>query len=83
MLKKPKGVYHFASQGYASRLGVAQFIVQKLGLDVQLAGCKTSDYPSAAVRPLNSRFDCTKIRPLLSGPVKPWQTPLEEFLKLL
>jgi dTDP-4-dehydrorhamnose reductase len=83
MLKKPKGIFHFASQGYASRLDVAQFIVQTLGLDVQLTGCKTSDYPSAAARPLNSRFDCGKIRPLLSGPIKPWQAPLEEFLKKL
>jgi dTDP-4-dehydrorhamnose reductase len=83
MLKKPKGIYHFASQGYVSRLGVAEFITQKLGLNVQLAGCKTSDYPSAAARPLNSRFDCGKIRPLLHGPIKPWQTTLEEFLKLL
>jgi dTDP-4-dehydrorhamnose reductase len=83
MLKKPKGIFHFASQGYASRLDVAQFIVQTLGLDVPLTGCKTSDYPSAAARPLNSRFDCGKIRPLLSGPIKPWQAPLEDFLKKL
>ncbi len=83
MQKKPKGIYHFASQGYVSRLGVAEFITQTLGLDVQLTPCKTSDYPSAAARPLNSRFDCTKIRPLLHGPIKPWQTSLKEFLKLL
>jgi len=83
MQKKPTGIYHFAGQGYVSRLGVAQFIVEKLALDVQLAGCKTSDFPSAAVRPLNSRFDCSKIRPLLSAPIKSWQTPLEEFLKKL
>ncbi len=82
MQKKPKGIYHFASQGYVSRFGVAQFIAEKLGLDVQLTACKTSDYPSAAARPLNSRFDCSKIRPLLSGPIKPWQAPLEEFLKI-
>ena len=81
MLKKQKGIFHFASQGYASRLEVAQFIVQTLCLDVALAGCKTSDYPSPAIRPLNSRFDCGKIRPLLSGPIKPWEEPLEEFLK--
>jgi dTDP-4-dehydrorhamnose reductase len=83
MLKKPKGIFHFASQGYVSRLEVARFIAGTLKLDVQLTGCKTSDYPSAAARPLNSRFDCAKIRPLLSGPVKSWQEPLEEFLKKL
>jgi len=81
--KKPTGIYHFASQGYTSRFGVAQFIAETLHLDVQLTRCKTSDYPSAATRPLNSRFDCNKIRPLLSGPIKPWQAPMEEFLKKL
>jgi dTDP-4-dehydrorhamnose reductase len=81
--KKPTGIYHFASQGYVSRFDVAQFITEKLALDVRLTACKTSDYPSAAVRPLSSRFDCSKIRPLLSGPIKPWQVPLEEFLKQL
>ena len=79
--KKPTGIYHFASQRYASRLEVARFIAEKLNLGVQLAPCKTSDFPSAAARPLNSRFDCSKIRPLLSGPIKPWQVSLEEFLK--
>ncbi len=79
--KKPTGIYHFASQKYASRLEVARFIAEKLNLDVQPAPCKTSDFPSAAARPLNSRFDCSKIKPLLSSPIKPWQKPLEEFLK--
>ncbi len=81
--KKPTGLYHFASQGYVSRFGVAQSIIQVLGLEAQLTRRKTSDYPSAAARPLNSRFDCGKIRPLLSGPIKPWQVPLEEFLTKL
>jgi dTDP-4-dehydrorhamnose reductase len=81
--KKPTGIYHFASQGYVSRFDVAQFIVEKLALDVRLTACKTSDFPSAAARPLNSKFDCGKIRPLLSGPIKPWQVSLEEFLKQL
>jgi dTDP-4-dehydrorhamnose reductase len=81
--KKSTGLYHFASQGYTTRFGVAQFIIRTLGLESQLTRRKTSDYPSAAARPLNSRFDCSKIRPLLSGPIKPWQASLEEFLKKL
>jgi len=81
--KKLTGIYHFASQGYTSRFGVAQFIVEKLNLDVQLTRCKTADFPSAAARPLNSRFNCGKIRPLLSGPIKPWEDALEEFLRQL
>jgi dTDP-4-dehydrorhamnose reductase len=81
--KRPTGIYHFASQGYASRLDTAQFIAEKLDLEVRMIPCKTLEFPSAASRPLNSRFNCDKIRPLLSGPIKPWQGPLEEFLKKL
>jgi dTDP-4-dehydrorhamnose reductase len=81
--KKPKGIFHFASQGYTSRFGVAQFIVKTLTLDVQLEPCKTGDFPSKAARPLNSRFDCTKIRRIIHTPIRPWHSPLEEFLKKL
>ncbi|MBN2018773.1 MAG: dTDP-4-dehydrorhamnose reductase [Sedimentisphaerales bacterium] len=81
--KKPAGIYHFASQDYTSRFDVARFIIETLKLDVVVNPCKTADFTSPAQRPLNSRFDCSKIRPLLHCPIKNWQIPLEEFLKKL
>ena len=78
---KPEGVFHFASSGYVSRYGMAEFIFDKLSKDVNLLACKTSDYASAAVRPLNSRFDCRKIEALLDEPIESWQVPLERFLR--
>ncbi len=80
---KPEGVFHFASAGYVSRYGMAEFIFDKLSMDVNLLACKTSDYASAAARPLNSRFDCSKIEALLDEPIKSWQVPLEDFLRKL
>ncbi len=84
MDKLPAGVFHFAADGCASRCDVARFVVDKLGIDVDVIACKTSDFPSAAARPLNSRFDCGKIAGLLSGPglgpIRPWREPLGEFL---
>jgi dTDP-4-dehydrorhamnose reductase len=80
---KPEGVFHFASSGYVSRYGMAEFIFDKLSMNVNLLACKTSDYASAAVRPLNSRFDCSKIEALLGEPVESWQVPLEQFLRQL
>jgi len=81
--KKPKGIYHYASAGYVTRFGMAEFILDKLSLDVNLLPCKTSDFPSPAARPLNSRFDCSKINLLLDEPIKRWQEPLELFLRQL
>ena len=81
--KKPKGIYHFASAGYVTRYGMAEFILDKLSMDVNLLPCKTSDFQSPATRPLNSRFDCSKIMRLLDEPIEHWQAPLELFLRQL
>ena len=77
---KPTGLFHFASAGYVSRYEMAKFIFDKLSMDVNLLPCKTSDYVTVAARPLNSRFDCSKIQAILDEPIMPWQTPLEKFL---
>jgi dTDP-4-dehydrorhamnose reductase len=81
--KKPKGIYHFANSGYVSRYGMAQFIFDKLSMDVNLVACKSNDFPSPATRPLNSRFNCSKIAALLDKPIENWQGPLELFLRQL
>jgi dTDP-4-dehydrorhamnose reductase len=83
LLEKPEGIYHFASAGYVSRYGMAEFILDKLSMDVNLLPCKTSDFPSPATRPLNSRFDCSKITVLFDEPIQHWQAPLELFLRQL
>jgi len=81
--KKPIGLFHFASAGYVSRYEIAEFIIDKLSMDVTLSSCKTSDWKNGADRPLNSRFDCSKIQALLDEPIEPWQVPLERFLRQL
>lgn len=77
----PQGVFHFAAAGYVSRYDMAKFMFEKLGMNVELSSCKSSEYATAAARPLNSCFDCSKIESLLDEPIKPWQEPLEHFLE--
>ena len=83
LLVKPEGMYHFASSGYVNRYEMAEFIFDKLSIDVNLLACKTSDYASAAERPLNSRFDCGKIKTLVDESIESWQVPLERFFRQL
>jgi dTDP-4-dehydrorhamnose reductase len=59
---------------------MAKFIMDKLSMEVDVLPCTTGDFPSPATRPLNSRFDCSKIVALLSEPIEHWQKPLERFL---
>jgi dTDP-4-dehydrorhamnose reductase len=62
---------------------MAKFIFDKLNMPVDLSSCKTADFPAVAARPLNSRFNCSKIKALLDEPIVPWQVPLERFLEKL
>lgn len=81
--QRAQGLFHFASTGYVSRYDMAAFVFARLGLEVELKPCRTSDYPAPAARPLNSRFNCRKIEALLREPIAPWQRPLEQFLREL
>ncbi len=81
--ERPEGIFHFAGAGYVSRYEMAKFIFDELEIDVNLLSCKTGEFQSPAARPLNSRFDCSKISVLLDEPIKPWQGPLENFLRKL
>ena len=78
-----EGLYLFASQGYASRLEVAEFIARTLNLKVNVKPCKTADFPSPASRPLNSRFDCAKIDSIMNTSRVHWQEGLFRYLKSL
>jgi dTDP-4-dehydrorhamnose reductase len=83
LLQKPEGLFHFAASGWTTRFDVAKFILETLDISVNLTPCKSSDYITPATRPLNSRFDCSKIQAILDEPIKMWQEPLKFFLEKL
>lgn len=75
------GLFHYAADGYATRYQVAEFLLSETGLGRNLIPCRTSDFPAAAVRPLNSRFDCRKIDAILRHRRPHWQDSLRRFLQ--
>ena len=81
--QRPQGRFHFAADGYTSRFNMAKFIFDKLKMPVEVIACKTADFAGPAKRPLNSRFNCSKIRRLLDRSITRWQVPLEDFLRQL
>lgn len=81
--KRPEGLFHYASSGHVSRYDMAKYMFEKLGIAAELSACKSSEYKSPAARPLNSRFDCSKISGILDSPIRGWQVGLDEFLSEL
>jgi dTDP-4-dehydrorhamnose reductase len=79
--RRRKGLYHYAAAGYASRFEVAEAILAERGLrGKRLRPCRTADFPAAARRPLNSRFDCAAIDAVLARPRPHWRAALAQYL---
>jgi dTDP-4-dehydrorhamnose reductase len=76
----PAGLYHCASQGYTSRYEMTRFLFEARGIGTKIEPCKTSDFKSAAKRPLNSRFNCEKLQTLLGRSMPTWQEMLKNYL---
>jgi dTDP-4-dehydrorhamnose reductase len=53
------GTYHFAGSPDASWADFARVIMATAGLPCAINDIPSSDYPTPAMRPLNSRLDCT------------------------
>lgn len=75
-----EGLYHFAADGYASRYDVAKCILDTVGIKKNLEGCSSMEFSAPAKRPLNSRFDCSKIDKVLNFKRPDWKKALEDFL---
>ena len=72
------GVYHLAPQGVTSWHGFATDIRDLLGLECELTGITTSNYPTPARRPLNSRMNGDKFRDVFGISLPHWEQSLRD-----
>lgn len=83
-----EGLYHLAPAGETSWNGFATFIarwLQDQGLPVlakpeRIAQIPTSEWPTPAARPLNSRLDISKLERTFSLAMPPWQQGVTRVL---
>ncbi|AFY18593.1 dTDP-4-dehydrorhamnose reductase [Pseudomonas sp. UW4] len=78
------GTYHLTAQGETSWFGFAQAIGEALRQQgkpcAALLPIPSSDYPTPAARPLNSRLDCSRLQRDWGVSQPDWQTALRECL---
>lgn len=76
----PWGTYHCVNQGEASWRTFAEAIFDaaapRVGRRPEVRPIATADYPTPAVRPLNSRLDCTRLRRTFGIELPPWRRTL-------
>lgn len=74
------GVYHFSGAPDVSWAEFAQQIFERANLNVKVTGIPTTAYPTPAIRPLNSRLDCSDTYRAF-GVVQPdWRDELNDVL---
>ncbi|MCA0177916.1 MAG: dTDP-4-dehydrorhamnose reductase [Proteobacteria bacterium] len=80
------GTYHLTAAGETSWHGYAEYVIATArahgtALRVQqVAAIPTTDYPTPARRPLNSRLDCTRFTRAFDLGLPPWQQGVARML---
>jgi dTDP-4-dehydrorhamnose reductase len=75
------GIFHFAPRGYVSRFDLAKFAITEAGISADILPCSSADIKTQARRPLNSRFNCSKIDKLLDWKRPEWRESLSKYLR--
>jgi len=83
------GTYHAVAGGETSWHAYACFVIEYArarGVDIKVAADQilaipTSDYPTPAARPLNSRLDTSKLQQRFGLTLPPWQRGVERMLE--
>lgn len=82
------GIYHLAAAGETTWHAYAQYVLQtakrlKPELDYkvkEVAAVSTSEFPTPAQRPLNSRLNCSKLQNALHCQLPDWQKGVDAML---
>lgn len=77
------GVYHFSGAPDVSWAEFAQHIFKSASLNVKVTGIPTAEYPTPAVRPLNSRLDCSDTYRIFGVKQSDWRIELDGVLSEL
>ncbi|WP_370162361.1 dTDP-4-dehydrorhamnose reductase [Limimaricola soesokkakensis] len=74
------GIYHFSGVPDTSWAGFAREIMARAGLDCRIEEILSTDYPTPAPRPLNSRLDCRNTEAVFGLTRPDWRAALDRVL---
>ena len=77
---KGGGIYHFSGAPDVSWADFAARIFARSGQRVQITPISSAEYPTPALRPLNSRLDCRRIEVDFGIPRPDWHEGLDQVL---
>jgi dTDP-4-dehydrorhamnose reductase/dTDP-4-dehydrorhamnose 3,5-epimerase len=80
MIKTTKyGIYHGVNEGYCSWYDFAKVIFEKANFEIEVNPIASSEYPTKAKRPLNSRLSKAKLDENNFSRLPEWQNALDRY----
>ena len=76
------GIYHVTNEGFCSWFEFAKEIFAQAGKKIEVNPVKTTEYKSAAIRPLNSRLSKISLDNAGFHRLPDWKDALKRYLKL-
>jgi len=81
-LEERSGLYHLAGAGSVSRYEWVKEILRLSGReDIKVVPAKTVEFPTPALRPMNSGLDCGRVERKLLIPLPDWKINLAQCLE--
>ena len=74
------GTYHASNEGFCSWSDFAREIFKQAGLDIEVDGIPTIEYPTPARRPFNSRLSKKSLDEAGFNRLPDWQDALKRYL---
>lgn len=76
----PWGTYHLTNAGETSWFGLAEAIRERVGADTRLLPIPSSEYPTPAARPLNSRLSNDRLARVFGIRLPDWRVGLNQAM---
>ena len=77
------GIYHYSGAPDTSWKGFAETIFQAAGRDISVTGIPTTEFPTPAKRPLNSRLNCEATQSVFGLARPDWQAATTDIVTRL
>lgn len=74
------GIYHATNEGYCTWYEFAKEIFKIANLNIEVTPIDTSEYPTKAMRPRNSRISKEKLKKYNFYNLKNWKCALEDYI---
>ncbi|MBW2332445.1 MAG: NAD(P)-dependent oxidoreductase, partial [Deltaproteobacteria bacterium] len=77
---RKEGVYHATSEGYCSKYEWAKYFLEKMEITIPVLPCASEEYPTPAIRPLNSILENRQLKLEGLNIMPYWQKDLDIFI---